>query len=49
MSLAQMRKAIFDAYPGGDWARRVNRMPDHQVAAVYNRMLAKGQLNKEKK
>lgn len=48
MNMAEMRRLVISVYPGGDWARKVNNMPDHQVAAVYQRMLAAGKFNKEK-
>lgn len=35
MTVAQMRCAIYDIYPGDIWHRRVEAMPDDQVIAVY--------------
>lgn len=35
MTVAQMRCAIYDIYPGDVWHNRVNDMPDDQVIAVY--------------
>ena len=35
MTVAQMRCAIYDIYPGDVWHRRVEDMPDDQVIAVY--------------
>ena len=35
MTVAEMRCAIYDIYPGGIWHRRVENMPDDQVIAVY--------------
>ena len=35
MTVAQMRCAIYDIYPGDTWHNRVDNMPDDQVIAVY--------------
>jgi hypothetical protein len=43
MPVAQMRKLISKKY-GPSWAKKVERMSDPQVAAVYLRMLDKGLL-----
>lgn len=29
---------------GDDWRRRVDKMPDDQIVAIFNRMKAKGQI-----
>lgn len=34
-----MRDLVKKAYPTRQWAERVNKMPNHQVAAVYLRLL----------
>lgn len=49
MSPAQMKEAIrkSGAY-GAQFLARMDRMPDKQVAAIYNRLLSAGKL-KEKK
>jgi len=39
VSPEQMRHAIYKAYPGGDWATKVEAMSDKQVASVYLRLL----------
>lgn len=48
MTVAQMRAAIHDAYPGQKWKRQVLDMPDDQVIAVYRRLEAKGRFSKKK-
>ena len=48
MTAAQMRCAIYDAYPGDSWHEKVNNMSDNQVVAVYMRFLAKGQFSPTK-
>ena len=48
MTVAQMRCAIYDIYPGDSWHEKVNNMPDNQVIAVYMRFLAKGQFSPTK-
>ena len=35
MTVAEMRCAIYDIYPGDIWHTRVINMPDDQVIAVY--------------
>lgn len=44
MSTEQMRAAILAAYPGGNWANRVEKMPDKQVAATYLRLMNAGKI-----
>lgn len=39
MSVEQMRMAISKVYPGGKWSKKVSKMSDKQVIAVYSRML----------
>ena len=39
MSIAQMHQALLRQPYGPSWVRKVENMPDYQVAAVYNRML----------
>lgn len=34
-----MREQITKVYPGDEWARHVQRMPDRQVMAIYYRFL----------
>ena len=41
MSVEQMRKAIEEVYPGDKWIRKVSRMSDGQVIAVYHSFLDK--------
>lgn len=44
MSIAQMRKAIANAYPGADWPAKVKRMPDAQIHTVYMRLMNNNKL-----
>lgn len=43
MTVAQMRCAIYDIYPGDSWHEKVNNMPDNQVVAVYFSFLGRKQ------
>ena len=45
MSVEQMRDAIAGVYSGDDWKRRVSRMPEDQVMAIYFRFQAKDYIN----
>lgn len=45
MSIQQMRSAIAKVYPGEKWQKKVAKMKDPQVLAVYNRMLEAKQLS----
>ncbi|QFG08727.1 hypothetical protein PBI_INGRID_53 [Arthrobacter phage Ingrid] len=44
MSIHQMRAAVANAYPGGAWALRVQKMPDKQVYSTYMRLMNAGKL-----
>lgn len=44
MTIDQKREEIAKVYPADWWKMRVDAMPDHQVAAIYNRMLASGDI-----
>lgn len=44
LTIDQKREEISRVYPSDWWKMRVDSMPDHQVAAIYNRMLASGDL-----
>lgn len=46
MAYLNIRNAIASAYPGIEWRRRVDSMPDRQVWAIYNRIFGN---KKEKK
>lgn len=48
MSIEQMRGKLSVLYKG-DWADRVAKMPDAQVAAVYWRFITKEQQANKKK
>ena len=49
MSIDQKREEVSRVYNWDGWASKVNEMPDKQVAAIYNRMLAGGDLRKPEK
>lgn len=38
MNTVQMRRALLEEYPSESWKRKVDKMPDAQVFAVYNRI-----------
>lgn len=40
----QKRALVSNAYPGPDWAEKVAKMSDKQVAAIYIRLLAQNKL-----
>lgn len=35
--IAQKRAFVYDLYPGRGWHKRVDRMPDSQVTAIFLR------------
>jgi hypothetical protein len=39
MSVVQMRESIKKVYPGEKWNKRVSKMSDNQVIAIYNKFL----------
>jgi hypothetical protein len=39
-----MKEAIKKVYPGDKWEKKVSKMKDVQVIAIYNRMLNNGVL-----
>lgn len=47
LSVDQMQDEILRVYPECGWRFKVLAMSDAQVAAIYNRMLSKGELKKE--
>lgn len=47
MSIEQMREAISDAYSSDGWKRKVSRMPEDQVMAVYFKLKERGCLDKK--
>lgn len=50
MTVAQMREALMEAYPGPNWRRRVlYEMPEEQVTATYLRLSRAGELYKHDK
>ena len=49
MTVNDMREAIADVYKGRAWRRKVDRMSDSQVIAVYHSFKAKGKFDGEEK
>lgn len=49
MTPDQMRAAIYDVYPGRKWQKKVEKMHDDQVIAVYYKFLHSGKFDEEKK
>jgi hypothetical protein len=44
MSIEYMRHKVSEAYAGDSWKKRVSRMPDTQVEAIYDRLLESGKI-----
>lgn len=44
MSIEYMRHKVAEAYDGDSWKKRVSRMPDTQVEAIYDRLLESGRI-----
>ena len=45
MQAWEMREAILSAYPNSDsWKKKVARMSDNQVLAIYMRFLREGKI-----
>lgn len=44
MSIELMRKAIEKVYPNETWKKKVSKMSNGQILAIYNRMLENKQL-----
>ena len=42
MTIADMRSALLTKYEGEAWRKKVMRMPDNQVFAVYKRISEEG-------
>lgn len=49
MTVDNMRAAILEVYPGGKWRRKVEKMHDDQVIAVYYKFLNTGGFEKKEK
>lgn len=47
MTVDQMRAAITDVYPGRKWQKKVEKMHDDQVIAVYHKFLGSGKFNEK--
>lgn len=44
MNVEAMRAALKDLYRGVGWVKKVNRMPDAQVIAIYFRKYTEGKI-----
>ena len=44
MTTAQKRNAVKNAYPHSDWGKRVDKMTDDQVIAIYLRLKLQGKI-----
>lgn len=42
MNVNQMRVRVSECYPGPRWAKKVQRMSDDQVIAIFYRLSKKG-------
>lgn len=47
MEIPQMREMISNVYSSDTWRWKVERMPDHQVLAIYFDFLARGMFDKK--
>lgn len=47
LSIDSMRQIVSDQYDNFTWRRRVELMPDRQIAAIYFSWLGSGKLNKK--
>lgn len=45
MSIEYMRHKVAEAYDGDSWKKRVSRMPDTQVEAIYESLLTRGRIS----
>lgn len=41
---AREREAVMNAYGGSEWKKKVEKMPDYQVTAVYLRLKDQGRI-----
>jgi hypothetical protein len=39
--ISDMRREILKTYPGDNWRRKVDKMPDSQVIAIYHSIMNK--------
>lgn len=44
MTNANMRDWVKSAYPGPNWAKKVDKMTDEQVLAIYMRLVQTGKI-----
>lgn len=48
MTVNQMAAKIISVYPNDAWRRKVNRMSDNQIIAVYYNFLETGKFDKKR-
>jgi hypothetical protein len=44
MTTIQMRERVKTAYPGPHWKRKVNKMTDEQIIAIYYNLIRLGKI-----
>ena len=45
MNVYQMRDLVEQAYPGQEWKKKVEKMTDEQIVALYLKLLRQGKIN----
>lgn len=48
-SISEMRTALKTAYPGREWKRKVDRMPDRQVYSIFQDIQRRNKKKEEEK
>ena len=49
MKVETMRREICKAYPSDIWHKRVKKMPDNQIIAIYHKFQQSGKFEKKEK
>ena len=49
MNINVMRSEVESTYTGSEWRRRVRKMKDNQVIAIYHNLLKSGKIDLRKK
>lgn len=49
MKVETMRREICKAYPNDIWHKRVKKMPDNQIIAIYHKFQQSGKFEKKEK
>ena len=45
MTVTEMRKQVAAAYSGDEWKKKVAKMSDAQITAIYMRLRSQGKVN----